>query len=408
MKTLTLSILQFNSFVKRILDAEDFLSNVAVFGEVTNFKVSGGNAYFDLKDESAMLSCVKFDASTLNIKNGDLITVFGKVNFYVKSGRLNFIVSRAQAYGLGELYQNFLFLKEKLEKEGLFREEIKKEIPKYSKRIGVVTSETGAVIRDIINVTRSKNPYTDIIVYPSKVQGSGAENELVAGIEYFNSRDDIDVVIVARGGGSLEDLAPFNTEKIVRAIYKSNLPVISAVGHETDFTLCDFASDLRVPTPSVAAEVAVFDYFAQVENLNTVNKNIYYYITKKVSDDKKDLLSNESFISNNIRLKIVKAKSDIIANQKEAQRLVTDKVNALKVKMENIASVISKISPLEVLKRGFAVVERNGEKVSTVKTIKKDDEISLRLADGQVDAIVKNVREKKWWHLKNHMRNWLI
>ena len=160
MKTLTLSILQFNTFVKNILDAEEFLSNIGVFGEVTNFKISGGHAYFDLKDENAMLSCVKFGASDLSIKNGDLITVFGKVNFYVKSGRLNFIVSKAQAYGLGDLYQRFLILKEKLEKEGLFREEIKKPIPRFAKRIGVVTSETGAVIRDIIHVTKSKNPYT--------------------------------------------------------------------------------------------------------------------------------------------------------------------------------------------------------------------------------------------------------
>ena len=253
MKTLTLTILQFNTFVKNILDAEEFLSNVSVVGEVTNFKMSGGHAYFDLKEESAMLSCVKFGASDLNIKNGDLLTVTGKVNFYVKSGRLNFIVSKVQAYGLGELYQRFLMLKEKLESEGLFREEIKKPIPQFSKRIGVVTSETGAVIRDIINVTKSKNPYTDIVLYPSKVQGVGAENELAKGIEYFNTREDIDVIIVGRGGGSLEDLAPFNTEKVVKGIYASNLPIISAVGHETDFTLCDFAADMRAPTPSAAA-----------------------------------------------------------------------------------------------------------------------------------------------------------
>ena len=169
MKTLTLSILQFNTFVKNILDAEEFLSNISVYGEVTNYKISGGNAYFDLKDENAMLSCVKFGASDLNIKNGDLITVYGKVNFYVKSGRLNFIVVKTESSGLGELYQRFMELKNKLEAEGLFRDEIKKQIPKFSKKIGVVTSETGAVIRDIINVTRSKNPYTDIVVFPSKV-----------------------------------------------------------------------------------------------------------------------------------------------------------------------------------------------------------------------------------------------
>ncbi|MBQ7918053.1 MAG: exodeoxyribonuclease VII large subunit [Clostridia bacterium] len=395
MKTLTLSILQFNNFVKRILDAEDFLSNISVFGEVTNFKVSGGNAYFDLKDENAMLSCVKFDASTLNIKNGDLITVFGKVNFYVKSGRLNFIVSRAEAYGLGALYQNFLMLKQKLETEGLFREEIKKEIPKFSKRIGVVTSETGAVIRDIINVTRSKNPYTDIVVYPSKVQGVGAEDELVSGIEYFNSRDDIDVIIVARGGGSLEDLSPFNTEKIVRGIYRSNLPVISAVGHETDFTLCDFAADLRVPTPSVAAEVAVFDYFEQIENIDVTNKNIYYFITKKLEEDKKDLLGLESFISSNLKVKIVKAKTDIALKIKDIEKIVENKVLNIKNRLENMISMVSKLSPLEVLKRGFAVVENNQKRVTSVKEVAVGDDVVLRLDDGKAVAEIKNISEDK-------------
>ena len=395
MKTLTLSILQFNNFVKRILDAEDFLSNISVFGEVTNFKVSGGNAYFDLKDENAMLSCVKFDASTLNIKNGDLITVFGKVNFYVKSGRLNFIVSRAEAYGLGALYQNFLMLKQKLETEGLFREEIKKEIPKFSKRIGVVTSETGAVIRDIINVTRSKNPYTDIVVYPSKVQGVGAEDELVSGIEYFNSRDDIDVIIVARGGGSLEDLSPFNTEKIVREIYRSNLPVISAVGHETDFTLCDFAADLRVPTPSVAAEVAVFDYFEQIENIDVTNKNIYYFITKKLEEDKKDLLGLESFISSNLKVKIVKAKTDIALKIKDIEKIVENKVLNSKNRLENMISMVSKLSPLEVLKRGFAVVENNQKRVTSVKEVAVGDDVVLRLDDGKAVAEIKNISEDK-------------
>lgn len=393
MKTLTLSILQFNSFVKRILDAEEFLSNISVYGEVTNYKVSGGNAYFDLKDESAMLSCVKFGASDLNIKNGDLITVFGKINFYVKSGRLNFIVGKAQAYGLGELYQNFLLLKEKLEKEGLFREEIKKEIPRFAKRIGVVTSETGAVIRDIINVTKSKNPYTDIIVYPAKVQGVGAEDELAQGIEYFNSREDIDTIIVARGGGSIEDLAPFNTEKIVRAIYKSKLPIVSAVGHETDFTLCDFASDLRVPTPSVAAEVSVFDYYDQIENLKATNKNIYYFITNKFNDKKEQLISNEALISSGVRLKVSEAMSEVKFYQNEVSGIIQNKVSSLKNKLENTISVISKISPLEVLKRGFSVVEKQGDRILSVSKLRAGDEITVRLNDGKVSATVNNIGE---------------
>ena len=392
MKTLTLTILQFNTFVKNILDAEDFLSNISVFGEVTNYKVSGGHAYFDLKDENAMLSCVKFGASDLNIKNGDLITVFGKVNFYVKSGRLNFIVSKAQAYGLGDLYQRFIMLKEKLEKEGLFREEIKKPIPRFSKRIGVVTSETGAVIRDIIHVTKSKNPYTDIVLYPSKVQGVGAENELAKGIEYFNSRDDIDVIIVARGGGSLEDLSPFNTETIVRAISKSNLPIISAVGHETDFTLCDFASDLRVPTPSVAAEVAVFDYEEQIRNIELINKNIYYFITKLLTDSKQELIGLSESLIDKIKLKIGESKNAVLGFVKDIQNFVVQKHKDKQNQLDAVTNVISKLNPLEILKNGYAIVEKQNKKIVSAKDVKQGDVVDVKLSDGSFTAVVNDVK----------------
>ena len=395
MKTLTLTILQFNTFVKNILDAEEFLSNISVFGEVTNFKVSGGNAYFDLKDENAMLSCVKFGASDLSIKNGDLITVFGKVNFYVKSGRLNFIVSKAQAYGLGDLYQKFILLKEKLEKEGLFREEIKKAIPKFSNKIGVVTSETGAVIRDIIHVTKTKNPYTDIVVFPSKVQGVNAENEIVRGVEYFNSRDDIDVIIIARGGGSLEDLAPFNTEKLVRAIYNSRLPIISAVGHETDYTLCDFASDLRVPTPSVAAEVAVFDYYEQIRNIALINKNIYYYITKLIQSNKNELITASDFIAGNMKLKISDSKSKVDLILKDIEISVSHIFNTRKNDLNNITGLISKLNPLEILKNGYGVIEKNKTRVSGVEDISVGDNIIVYLSDGEIETTVNDIKKKR-------------
>jgi len=395
MKTLTLTILQFNTFVKNILDAEEFLSNISVFGEVTNFKVSGGHAYFDLKDENAMLSCVKFGASDLSIKNGDLITVFGKVNFYVKSGRLNFIVSKAQAYGLGDLYQKFVMLKEKLEKEGLFREEIKKPIARFAKRIGVVTSETGAVIRDIIHVTKSKNPYTDIVVYPSKVQGVNAENEIVRGIEYFNSRDDIDTIIIARGGGSLEDLSPFNTEKIVRGIYESNIPIISAVGHETDYTLCDFASDLRVPTPSVAAEVAVFDYYEQVRNVKLINENIYYFITKLLQKNKNELLVTNDLVAGNMKLKISNSKSVIDLLLKDIHTSVSNVLVNRKNEFNNVTSIISKLNPLEILKSGYGIVQSGNLRLVSVENIKAGDDLTICLNDGKVEAVVKEVKNGK-------------
>lgn len=393
MKTITLSVNQFNTFVKNILDEEEFLSNICVYGEVTNFKMSGGHAYFDLKDETAMLSCVKFGASDLNIKNGDLVTAFGKVNFYVKSGRLNFLVGRVTTAGMGDLYQRFLMLKQKLEKEGFFAEEIKKPIPRFAKNLGVVTSETGAVIRDIIHVTRLKNPYTNIIVYPSKVQGVGAEDDVVRGIEYFNTREDIDTIIVARGGGSIEDLAPFNTEKVVKAIYASEKPVISAVGHETDFTLCDFASDLRVPTPSVAAEVAVFDYNEQVNNIKLINDNNYYFITKTINDRKKETVNVSGSIIDKTKLKIETSKAQIMmivkAIESKIEFIKTDRENRLSV----LTGVISKLNPLEILKSGYAVVERSGKKLTTAKFVKVGDEITINLSDGKFDAKVSNIEK---------------
>ena len=395
MKALTLSITQFNTFVKNILDAEEFLSNIAIFGEVTNFKMSGGNAWFDLKDENAMLSCVKFGAYDLNIKNGDLITVFGKVNFYVKSGRINFIASRVEAYGLGDLYQKFLMLKEKLEKEGLFSEDIKKPIPTFAKTIGVVTSETGAVIRDIIHVARSKNPFTNIVIYPSKVQGVGAEFDIVKGIEYFNSRTDIDTIIVARGGGSLEDLSPFNTEVVVRGIFNSKLPVISAVGHETDFTLCDFAADLRVPTPSVAAEVAVFDYYEQINNILQINKNNYYYITKIIQNCKDDLIGVSTSICDKQKLKIETSKNDVLSKVKEIETLLNVKVTELKSKFNTVTEVISKLNPLEILKKGYSVAYIGDKKISSTQDISIGNAIKIELEDGVIESTINKIEKVK-------------
>lgn len=391
MKTLTLKVQQFNNYIKNILAAEEFLSNIAIYGEVTNFKISGGNAYFDLKDEDAMLSCVKFGAADLDINNGDLILVYGKVNFYVKTGRLNFIVSKTEAYGLGELYAKFLELKNKLEKQGYFSEEIKKPIPRFAKRIGVVTSENGAVIRDIIHVTRSKNKYTDIVVYPSKVQGVRAEEELAAGITYFNSRDDIDVIIIARGGGSLEDLAPFNTEKIVEAIYGSRIPIISAVGHETDFSLSDFASDLRAPTPSVAAELAVFNYAEQVSLIAQLAENNYYFVTRLLNQRKNETKFVLDSVIDKLKLKLSEGSAKVF----ESIRMIGDRLQNVyeikKSKLDLISGIISKQNPLEILKSGYSVVERNNKKVLRINDLKTDDDIKVVMSDGSFLAKVAKI-----------------
>ena len=395
MKTITLSILQFNTFVKNILDAEEFLYNVGVFGEITNFKVSGNNAYFDLKDENAMLSCVKFGANDLMLKNGDKVTVFGRVNFYVKSGRLNFIVSKVEGCGLGDLYQKFLLLKNRLESEGYFREEIKKDIPRFTKRIGVVTSETGAVIRDIINVTRKKNPFTDIVLYPSKVQGLNAEIELANGIKYFNSRTDIDVIIVARGGGSLEDLSPFNTETIVKAIYESKLPVISAVGHETDFTLCDFASDLRVPTPSVAAEVAVFDYEKEVDKIKEFTELFRRMLIDNLNQNKEKLRVLNELIAKTMKLRLSNEKQRVIQIIRDIELAVSLRFEQLKLNFHKTIDLISKLNPIEILKSGYALIKKNDKKIVSVDEVDVGDELNVLIANGSLKVKVQNKEANK-------------
>jgi exodeoxyribonuclease VII large subunit len=277
----------------------------------------------------------------------------------------------------------------------LFREDIKKPIPTFAKNIGVVTSETGAVIRDIIHVTRSKNPFTNIIVYPSKVQGVGAELEIVKGVEYFNSRGDIDTIIVARGGGSLEDLAPFNTETVVRGIYKSNIPVISAVGHETDFTLCDFASDLRVPTPSVAAEIAVFDYYEQVNNILQINKNNYYYITKILKSCKDELVNVSSSICDKQKLKIEESRNQVSSTIKDIENLVNTKMADSRNKFSMVTEVISKLNPLEILKKGYAVAGANGKKLSTVESVQIGDDLLVEVEDGLIESKITKVTKVK-------------
>lgn len=394
MKTLTLSILQFNTFVKNILDAEEFLCGIGVYGEVTNFKISGGNAYFDLKDESASLSCVKFGAGDLDIKNGDLVTVYGKVNFYVKSGRLNFLVARVELSGLGKLYEKFLLLKSKLEAEGLFREDIKKQIPKYANCVAVVTSETGAVIHDIIHVARAKNPYTNILLYPSKVQGDGADEEIIAGLKYFDQRDDVDTIIIARGGGSMEDLSPFNSEKLVREIFKAKKPIISAVGHETDFTLCDFVADLRVPTPSVAGEIAFFNYYEECENINSIANSINYYVSKIISNEKLNLKVASSEIIDKTKLKIVEFKNSVSESLSKIKNSVELMLLGKKSNLDKVCGIISKLNPLDILRNGYGVIERNGSRVMSIKDVGVNESVKVILSDGELTASVTEKKER--------------
>jgi len=388
----TLSVTQVNNYIKNIFEAEEMLIGISVFGEISNFKLSGGYAYFDIKEEGASLSCVMFNTEMLGqVKNGDKVIITGRVNYHVRLGKLSFVVSKLEPYGMGELYQKYLELKEKLTREGLFAEEYKIPIPRYAKRIGVVTSATGAVIHDIINVTRRKNPYTDIVLYPVKVQGEGAENDVACGIVELDKRADIDVIIVARGGGSFEDLAAYNTEVVARAVFACHKPIISAVGHETDFSLCDFAADMRAPTPTAGADLAVFNYvdfsskqYIKLKNMLqsiSIKYDKYIYHVKTAVGDMVNIIQNRN------RDAIYRIKS-ICKRHCDA---IDKKLLATNSLLEKKASMIELQNPMGIIKRGYSRVTKNGNTITSVNNVEIGDELINTLHDGKIITTVQKV-----------------
>lgn len=395
MQNLTLSITQLNNYIKNIFDNEELLIGVSVYGEVTNFKISNGIAYFDIKEDGAQLSCVKFSAYAPFAKNGDQVIVTGKLNYHVRLGRLSFVASKVEPYGMGELYKKYLELKARLESEGVFDESHKIPLPKYANKIGVVTSETGAVIRDIYHVTRKKNPFTDILVYPSKVQGVGAENEIAEGIEFLDKHSDVDVIIVARGGGSFEDLAPFNTEKVARAIFASTKPVISAVGHETDFSISDFASDFRAPTPSVAAEVAVFDYYEELQCLEDKRERLKRAMQRMLDQKVKDIGSSVSQIVLNIS-SLVNVENKNLENRTTAiENAISNLVENKNKQLGLLVAKLEKSNPLSILKAGYSKLEKDGKDVSNISQVAVGDTIKNHVSGGEIESTITSIKEKK-------------
>ena len=263
-----LTVTQLNKRIKDILENEVILEHICVCGEISSFSVTRGIAYFNIKDDDSLLSCVMFGCNQ-NFNLGDKVQVTGNVNYYVKGGKLSLSATKIELMGQGELYQQYLLLKQRLELEGLFDTNLKKSIPRFIKRIGVITSKTGAVLQDIINVTSRRNPTVDLVLYDTQVQGVVAVDQIVEAINFFSTYDKVDVIVVARGGGSIEDLQPFNDEAVARACFECKKPIVSAVGHETDFTIIDFVADLRAPTPSAAAELLAFDYYDTCDTFNS-------------------------------------------------------------------------------------------------------------------------------------------
>lgn len=394
METIKLNISQLNTLIKRIIDAEEFLQTISVYGEVSNFKISAGNAYFDIKEAGAQIACIKFGAYDLDIHNGDSVLLTGKLNYYVKTGRISFIANKVEPYGLGELYLKYLRLKEQLAGEGLFDERHKKQIPRFANNVGVITSKTGAVIRDICHVAQKKNPFTNILVYPARVQGAGAEDEIIDGIRYLENTN-VDVIILARGGGSFEDLAPFNTEKLVREIFKCKKPIISAVGHETDFSLSDFVADMRAPTPSVAGEIAFFDYAETLKNVNRYIQTITLSASTLANRKHQQLLDAMHNITSTIG---ATADKNFLALSNFTTNIINtfeNQINSKQSTLEKTILKIEKANPLAILKSGFVLANINGKRIKSSSEISVGDNINLTFSDGNAVATITQKGESK-------------
>lgn len=397
-----ISVSKYNTYIKQIFDAEELLHNIKIIGEVFGVSFSRQVLYFSLKDENATLSCVCFYPEFSDkIKEGDLVTVTGSPNYYVKGGKLNFNVVNIEHAGQGALYQQFVEMKDKLEKEGLFDQAHKIPLPKDIKRIGVITSKEGAVIHDIINVATRRNPNIDIVLFPSKVQGVGAEDEIARAIEKFDNYENIDVIVVARGGGSLEDLWAYNTEKVARAIYNCQKPIVSSVGHETDFTIADFVADLRAPTPSAAAELLTFNVFDKRNELLGMISKFELFVSSyyKNNLDKIGLLYSN--IENNFSNILTQNKFNLEKDVMSFKKAIENNLNDEYYKLGLIENSIKKLSPMEILKRGYAKIEQDGKSIDKTSDVMLSSDLEINLFDGKIIASPKSVEDRKW-NTKKH------
>ncbi len=389
---MAISVTELNSYIKNKIADDEYLNNVLIKGEISNFKNHyTGHMYFTLKDENSLIKCVMFKTYAQKLefmpKDGMKVFVLGGVSVFERDGVYQIYVKAMQEDGVGILYKKYEELKQRLDEEGYFAEEHKKQIPQMPKIIGVLTSQTGSVIRDIINVSTRRNPNVNIRLYPVPVQGEGAAEKIADGIKFMNENNLADVLILARGGGSLEDLWPFNEEIVAHAIYNSQIPIISAVGHETDFSISDFVADLRAPTPSAAAELAVPDIYEVKQKINTYQNRLRLTLVKKVEIMK---LRYEKCMSSRVFKEPLRNINDnylkIDTYIKTLENIIKTKQKEEKTKYIELISKLDTLSPLKTLTRGYSLVEQNGKIIKSAKDVKAGDKIDIKFTDGTKQA----------------------
>ncbi len=391
------SVSELNNYIKNVFEGDRVLSALTVKGEISNFtNHRSGHLYFSLKDAEGQIRAVMFRSHAARLKflpeSGMKVILHGSVTVYPRDGSYQIYVSSMQPDGIGALYLAYEQLKGKLAAEGLFDEEHKKAIPYIPTRIGVITSPTGAAVRDIINVTGRRFPYAKIYLYPTLVQGADAEADLIRAVDYFDRSALVDVVIIGRGGGSIEDLWAFNGEALARRIYSANVPIISAVGHETDFTICDFVSDMRAPTPSAAAEIAVPDTRELLHRFDALMERSVKALVR-YTERARERLSRYGDVctADNFERMIAPKKDEVLFAFEKAReyagRILTNGRHRLAVNSEKLVAM----NPLTVLSRGYAIVEKNGKVIIDGKAVKVGDEILVRLSKGRISAVVSDV-----------------
>lgn len=415
-----LRVTEINNYIKKIFSQDILLPEVSIIGEISNLSkhYASGHIYFNLKDENSKLKCVIFksyvQSSDIELKEGLKVIASGNISIYEKDGIYQLYVKKIQKDGIGELYTAFEELKQKLQKEGLFDANHKIPIPEYPKKIGIITSLTGAVIKDILRIIKRRFPPVNIIIYPSQVQGEKAIDQIIEGLSYLDSIEDIDTIILARGGGAIDELFIFNDERLARAIYDVHKPIISAVGHETDFTIADFVADLRAATPSEAAELAVKDMNVLLskieETRNSIIKTVLNFLFQYTSDlhrtEKALKFYNPQFILDDKKVELDNTIQRITF-------IVNKTIDEKNINLERQKIKLNSYDPEYVLQRGYALMtDENGKIVTSVETVVNGMNLKLNLKDGEVNTEVKSISKKgryswimKIWPMKKHTRD---
>ncbi len=395
------SVTEINQYIKNLFMRDKILSFIQIKGEVSNCKYhTSGHIYFTLKDAQGQLACVMFAGQrrglNFRLEEGQSVVASGSINVYERDGKYQLYATGIVLDGQGMLYEKFERLKRQLEEEGLFDREHKKPIPPYPRKVGIVTASTGAAIQDIVNISKRRNPYVQLVLYPAQVQGQGAAESVARGIAVLD-RLGVDTIIVGRGGGSIEDLWAFNEELVARAIYRCNTPIISAVGHETDITIADFVSDLRAPTPSAGAELAVNDYQLFLDTLREYGRKLARELTQKLkaARSRTDQLRLRLFYASPA-YQIKQKRQYLMDAEQKLRQGMTGKLRDRRYRLELLIARLEGLSPLSKLSKGYALIAGEDNKpVTSIHKVKKQDRLTISLLDGDILARAEDLLEKE-------------